>query len=269
MRDYNVANRHERDERLGFEEDKHIYIYEGNRLQSVSMTIADYFSEFDSEYWSERVAKKRSCSQQLILEEWACKGCLSAEVGTYMHSQIERSLLGEAVEHTYPFIYTGTVYQQTEEVDISRELDYFYELIEAYPFAESEVYRTEWRVYDELSGIAGTIDCLLRTQSGQYIMVDWKRSDKIGKPKPNKYIFTPTRRAYGSKGLGLLSHLSDTSFIRYSLQQSFYAYILERHYGIKVSEMYLAVLSPSYDRPYLVRADDYRGEVSMIARSRE
>ena len=101
------------------------------------------------------------------------------------------------------------------------------------------------------SNIAGTVDALFRKPDGDYVMVDWKRSKHLiidGFPK--KYGF--------GRGLSVISHLDNSSYYKYELQQSFYKYILEKDYGIRVSSMILAVLHPDYDRYYSIKLSQYR-----------
>ena len=82
-------------------------------------------------------------------------------------------------------------------------------------------------------------------------MVDWKRSKHLiidGYPK--KY-------GYG-RGFSFLSHLDNSSYYKYELQQSFYRYILEKEYGINIATMLLVVLHPEYQNHYVIKLSEYR-----------
>jgi hypothetical protein len=82
-------------------------------------------------------------------------------------------------------------------------------------------------------------------------MVDWKRSKHLildGFPK--KYGF--------GRGLSVLSHLDNSSYYKYEMQQSFYKYILEKDYKMRISSMILVVLHPDYDTYYPIRLSTYR-----------
>ncbi len=60
-------------------------------------------------------------------------------------------------------------------------------------------------------------------------------------------------------GLGPLAHLPDCNYWHYSLQLNVYRYILERYYGLTISDMYLVILhpdQPSYKRMRLNRMDE-------------
>ena len=106
------------------------------------------------------------------------------------------------------------------------------------------------------SNIAGTVDALFKKPNGEYVIVDWKRSKHLiidGYPK--KYGF--------GRGLSVLAHLDNSSYYKYEVQQSFYKYILEKDYGIKVSSMILVVLYPDYDRYYTIKLSEYRKQEVM------
>ncbi len=104
-------------------------------------------------------------------------------------------------------------------------------------------YRTEWAVYDWEHKIAGTID-FVGYQNGEYIIYDWKRSEKVidnGMPvKINKY---------GEKGNYPLEHLDNTPYYHYALHLSLYKYILEKNYGMKISDLRLGIFHPAYNKP--------------------
>mgnify|MGYP002518283596 CR=1 FL=1 len=89
-------------------------------------------------------------------------------------------------------------------------------------------YRTEWRIYFEEYGVAGTLD-FLEYQNGVFTIYDWKRSEKLVQ---NGTIERESR--WGNKALAPVSHLSDTTYYHYALQVSMYRYILEQKYDIHV-----------------------------------
>lgn len=46
-------------------------------------------------------------------------------------------------------------------------------------------------------------------------------------------------------GLGPLSHFPDCNYWQYTLQLNLYRWIIEKHYGMKITELALIVLHPS------------------------
>lgn len=265
---YNTTNAHSRDRDLIFYEDTHTYIHDGVALTSVSNVIKDFFPDFDAEAMAQRKAVHEGVTPTLLLEQWDAKGAVAREVGTFIHSQIERTFLGLPTEMTYHFVYEGKEIRREEHVSIEREMTYFADLCKHPILLEHPIYRTEWRIYDEDLRIAGTIDCLLRSPEGKFVLMDWKRSEKIGREEYGNFIPMTTNPFPYAIGKGALSHMSDTPFTKYILQQNLYSHILRSRYDIEVEEMYLAVLSPVYSSYHLVKVPRLDAEVEAILSTR-
>jgi len=95
-------------------------------------------------------------------------------------------------------------------------------------------------------------------------MYDWKRSRKIVNPENPPTIIT---KAWGKTGIGGLSHVDDTSYNRYKIQQSLYKYILEKNYNIEINRMFLVVIHPVYDTYYKLSVPEMREEAEYILES--
>ena len=171
---------------------------------------------------------------------WERKGKESRELGTELHKKIEN-------------YYQGI---SSLEDDTFKLFLMFADKVELKP------YRTEWVVYDEKHNIAGTID-FVDCQNGEYIIYDWKRSDKIidnGMPiKISKY---------DEKGNHPLEHLDNTPYYHYALQLSIYKYILENNYNIKISDLRLGVFHPTYNKPYVLRIPYLEKEINDLFKLR-
>ena len=220
---------------LCFDEHSHSYYnpcdMTGNSDRiSVTTLIERFFPHFDEEAYIKKRMEEAGMTEDEVRRELA----EPSERGTDMHKQIENYLKG--------LPYDGS----------SREFQFFLR------FHEEQIVRrgltfdsAEYPIELKGSNIAGTVDALFRKPDGNYVMVDWKRSKHLiidGYPK--KYGF--------GCGLSVLSHLDNSSYYKYELQQSFYKYILEKDYDIRVSSMILAVLYPEYDRYYTVKLSQYR-----------
>lgn len=220
---------------LSFDEQSHTYYSPGDKTGnsdriSVTTLIENFFPHFDEEAYIEKRMEETGMTEDEVRRELA----EPSERGTDMHKQIENYLKG--------LPYDGS----------SKEFQFFLR------FHEDQIVRrgltfdsAEYPIELKGSNIAGTVDALFRKPDGDYVMVDWKRSKHLiidGYPK--KYGF--------GRGLSVLSHLDNSSYYKYELQQSFYKYILEKDYGIRVSSMILAVLYPDYERYYTVKLSEYR-----------
>ena len=233
---FNKRNAHARDKNIILRQSDHIYMVNGIALDSVTTFVNNAFPKFDAEYHAKRKAKQLGISPEEVLEMWEQKGKESRDLGTAMHSKIENYYLGN----------------DSEETDAYKLFKMFASKIELKP------YRTEWAVYDLKHNIAGTID-FVDYQNGEYIIYDWKRSEKIienGMPvKINKY---------GEKGNYPLEHLDNTPYYHYALQLSLYKYILEKNYGMKISDLRLGIFHPTYKKPYVLKMPYLEKEINDI-----
>lgn len=234
--DYNKTNAHKRDFLIHFNEEAHKYSINGKELISVTTLIEDCFPKFDADYWAAKKAAQLGTTAEALKAQWAAKAQLACELGTAMHDKIEKYYMG-----------------------INSESDETFDLF--LQFAKEHTlhpYRTEWRIYFEEYGVAGTLD-FLEYQNGVFTIYDWKRSEKLVQ---NGTIERESR--WGNKALAPVSHLSDTTYYHYALQVSMYRYILEQKYDIHVSQNRLAVFHPNNGRYHLIDIPYLRKEVIAI-----
>ncbi|WP_396596293.1 hypothetical protein [Dokdonia sp. R86516] len=239
---FNHHNTHNRDQRIKFFSDKHIYTIDGVTFPSASTIVGRFFQEFDS--WG--IASRLSPNNPLfgldieeIVRIWNQKGQDAANLGTFLHEQIENFYLKQTYERTEEF------YQ-------------FENFVNDHP--NLEPHRSEWRIFDDNFGVAGTIDLIVKNEQN-FDIYDWKRSKKIinvfdGQPIKNN--------RWGKCGVGKLSHIPDTTYNKYCLQQSLYRFILEENYNINVNNMYLIIVHPEYTNYYKVKVPYLRDEVKKI-----
>lgn len=234
---FNMRNKHWRDDNISFRKADHQYIVDGTPLDSVTTFVKNCFPEFNADFHAKRKAESLGITKEEVLEMWDKKGRESREQGTAMHEKIESYYLGKSVS-----------------ADTTFELfKIFANKITLKP------YRTEWAVYDWEQKIAGTID-FVDYQNGEYIIYDWKRSDKLiaknGLPIKNSQ--------YGEKALPPIENLDDSPYYHYALQLSLYKYILEKNYGITVSKLRLGIFHPSYNKPYVLEMPYLRNEIDTL-----
>ena len=232
-----MRNKHWRDDNISFRKADHQYIVDGTPLDSVTTFVKNCFPEFDSEFHAKRKAEALGITKEAVLEMWEKKGRESREQGTAMHEKIESYYLGKSVS-----------------------TDSTFELFKIFANKITlKPYRTEWAVYDWDQKIAGTID-FVDYQNGEYIIYDWKRSDKLiaknGLPiKGNQY---------GEKALPPIENLDDSPYYHYALQLSLYKYILEKNYGITVNRLRLGIFHPSYNKPYVLEMPYLQNEINAL-----
>lgn len=233
--DYNSKNIHGRDSKIIYN-DSHYYLHD-QILLGITRIISNFFPKFDAEYWAEVKAPLMGKTPQQLLEEWDRKGKESSEAGTKLHQRIDDYYHNKEV--------------QTEDKDYTL----FKQFAAAYKL---NPYRTEWAIYDEDSGIVGVVD-MLDYSNGEYILYDWKRSEKViegGQPI--------TKNKFNEYGLRPIEDVPNTDYWHYALQLSFYRYILEKNYGIKVKESRLVVLHPTLNLPVVLTTPYMIDEVNKI-----
>lgn len=238
---YNEKNKHSRDSLIHFDSESHVYTYQGRVFKSVTTIVENCFEKFDADYRANKKASAMRMTPQEVKELWARKQKNSLELGTQMHEKIERFYLG-----------------------LPNEPDPTYKIFQQFANEhELKPYRTEWAIYDEDSGIAGTLD-FLDYQDGAFTIYDWKRSNKvIVRGKPEKI------NPWGRYALKPIQHIFDTKYWHYVLQVSFYRYILEKNYGISISNLRLAVFHPECYCPYVLDVPYMEKEVINILHKHE
>ncbi|MDD2306063.1 MAG: hypothetical protein PHP53_15285 [Prolixibacteraceae bacterium] len=238
---FNKINAHQRDKRIVFYPDIHLYTVDNAPMPSASSVISRFFPEFDAEYWSYRKAPELGMTPEEVAVMWKSKGEKAALEGTYLHEQIEN-------------YYLGIDYHRTPEFHLFEKFINYHKTIEPY--------RTEWRIFDEDYNIAGTIDLISKNGNGIEIY-DWKRSKKV----INSLTGNPITDNPWQSGVGALTDIPDTSYNRYCLQQSMYRYILERKYDLNISKMYLVVIYPEYETYHKVEVPYWKERVKYILNS--
>lgn len=247
---------HPLDARVVMDPVAHKYFLDGEKTFPISVTgvWASKFEKFDPEAcvnkyfvgWSSspsnkyfqliqylkiRAQKTDDEIKTEIMAFWNDNGNLQSNLGTHMHLQIERALNELPYEDNTPEM---TMYHTFFKVEIGGR--------------GWKPYRTEWSVFDEEAMVAGQIDSVFVDADGGLHMVDWKRcKDKL----------TPAMKSYRNRrGYGLCSHLLDTSYNHYCVQQNLYKYILQKNYGVHLRSMHLAQFHPNFSEYNFVAVDD-------------
>lgn len=234
-KDFNLKNMHGKDANI-YTDNNHFYLG-SQKLIGITRIISNFFPMFDAEYWAGIKAPLMGKTPQQLLEEWDRKGKESSEAGTKLHQRIDDYYHHKEV--------------QTDDKDYAL----FKQFATSYNL---NPYRSEWAIYDEDSGIVGVVD-MLDHSNGEYILYDWKRSEKIvegGQPI--------TKNKFDEYGLKPIENVPNTDYWHYTLQLSFYRYILEKNYGIRVKESRLVVLHPNLNLPVVLTTPYMIDEVNKI-----
>lgn len=239
---FNKINAHPRDNRIKFYPEPHIYTIDNVPASSASTVISKFFPEFDAYGKACGLSPSNPLygnSPEQIVQIWKQKGEEAANLGTYLHEQIEK-------------YYLKQTFKETGEFHLFKQF--------VKDHSHIEPYRSEWRIFDDNHNIAGTIDLIAKNSNG-FDIYDWKRSRKV----IDTYAGCPiTTDSWGNRGVGELYDIHDTSYNRYCLQQSLYRYILEKSYNLNISKMYLIILYPDYDKYYKVEVPYWKDRIEYI-----
>ncbi len=236
------------DNLIAFNEETHKYLHPldqtGNAEYISVTTLIDRFFPFDEQRFMERIAAEEGRNLEEVIAEYTKIRDEAAEKGTLIHNQIEYHLKNIPSELNIP------EFKQFED---------FYE--KEIKKRRLQFYDAEKKMRSDKYGVAGTIDCLFKKpDKEEYVMVDWKRSKKLivdGQPKK-----------YGhGMALSELSHIDNSSYYKYSLQQNIYKIILEEEFGLKLSSMKLVVLYAKYPKYYVINVPNLEKEALVILNS--
>jgi len=263
-----VLNKHPRDDRIQFEEESHTYTIDGTREGWTSCTgfLHHFFEPFDPDAVIKKMMASRKWSQSKyygmtadeIKAQWAAKGKAASEAGTRMHLDIEHFY--NAMPHCNAWTLesglaglANDAWVPTDGAEWRYFLDFQRRHVEPRGFVP---FRTEWLVFAEEFKIAGSIDMVYMKPDGTLAIYDWKRTEEL-----------KTENSFQS-GLDPVSHLPDTNYWHYSLQLNVYRAILQRYYGVRVTELALVVLHPDNSGYKVARLNMMDDEVAALFETR-
>lgn len=247
-----TINEHEHDKRITFDEVPHEYFFDGKKVStSVTGLVETYFEKFNPD---EAITKmKRSgrwprpeymmkngvvWTDAQIKAYWDGVGLFARNRGTWMHYNIER--------------YLNNMVPSED----CQEMGMFYKFYDEMITSEKVIpWRTEWRICAPEHDLAGSVDFVGKLSDGSFAIMDWKRSKNLANSLGN---------SFGRRGKGPIQHVEDTDASKYFLQLNIYRYILQKHYGIKVTKMLLASFHPAENSYFQIQAPIWDNEVSAV-----
>ena len=223
---------------IDLDQKNHRYILAENPefdFQSVTEFIHHFFEKSDKIGVAQKLIntnpKYSGKTIEQVIKDWS-KG---AERGTIVHNELEMFIKkNQAPEHKMSIMGANWIKEKQKN--------------------PHNTFYSEVIVFSKELGIAGTIDVLVyNSEQDMYHLVDWKTNKRIDKNSFRK-----------KKGiLESSKHLDDCNFNHYSLQLTFYRYILERYYGLEIGSQTLFHLK---EDNYEIFNVDYKSEdlISML-----
>ena len=165
-----------------------------------------------------------SLSDQEIVEKWRLNKEEAARRGTWMHWTFEAHLNRVPVPHD------------------AAEFQLFSQFLGA--LRGLAAFRTEWAIFAEHEGLAGSIDFVARDSAGSVYIYDWKRAKNLRSKFANPWENMKFP----------LGRLPDCQGNHYRVQLNIYKWMLERYYGARVAAMFVVCLHPDNgDQPFVDR----------------
>ena len=210
------------DKKVSFDDKNHTYTRNNKKLLSVTTFINKFKNEFDSEYWSKKIAFRDNKTKEEVLKEWSYKAKKSCEIGTAIHKIFE-----DFVDNKYNTI-NGNLSFDFAELDSDYLIDFIPKSKIAIQFIQDffiskrliPVY-SEYIVYNDF--LAGQVDLICKDKDENYFILDFKTNDKIEVNNYGKYLKDK------------LKDIPDSTFYHYSLQLSIYKKMLNQ----KVKSIFL------------------------------
>ena len=185
------------------------------QFKSVTEAVSKYFEPFDAHAIAENLVatypKYIGMEVSELIKDWDA----ARDFGTKVHKEIEL------------FIKDSVLPKEVQSFDAI-------EWLKKYQMKSEITIHTELRIYSKELNLAGSIDILAHdTQTNKYEIIDWKTSKSIDKTSFDNKMGTHQ----------ITSHLMDCKFVHYSMQLSFYRYLLEEYYGLKINNQLIAHLN--------------------------
>jgi hypothetical protein len=243
---------------ITFVESVHKYYINNEPSAPVSVTgfISKFKPKFDEDKWARIKAKKLGISIDEMKFIWSEKNLFSTTLGTCFHKMVES-------------IYTGVKWDVNRQELQTSLGDSLYEdlktllpvFIEQFKVFYRDTKKTFTVVKNELvigdlnnTRICGTMDMLVyNNHSKQYEIYDFKTNKDITYNSVYKERYnTP------------LDTLEVCEFNTYSLQLSFYRYIIEKYTSLKIGALYIVWFDRAKNIPEVIKVKDYTGYIKML-----
>lgn len=177
-----IKNTHPNDSNLSFDSVEHKYFYKSKPLDiSITGLVNKYFPEFRADdvipkmmsgpNWPRKEYQYKDGTPYTAEEikfKWDQIGLYSRNRGTWMHYNIESFLNG------LPYDTEGP------------EMQFFLKFYDDY-FKDIKPFRTEWTIAAPDRSIGGTVDFVGQLESGNYCIMDWKRSKGLAEGLTNNF----------------------------------------------------------------------------------
>lgn len=226
-----------------FNEEAHLYHYDGLLCTSVTSVIGRYKEPFDTLKIATAYAVKRGLSVFDVIADWDEKKNDACDKGTHVHKYAELKFACKRYE--------------VDSETMSEVLHKCFKIIDAF-YNDSKgkliPIRSELVVGDKKRRLCGMIDQLFYNVKAQEFQI-WDY-------KTNKAI--TTKNDYKKRMRNELWHLDDCEFNTYSLQLGLYKKIIEENTNIKIGSSYICWVNEVNDTYKPIKVANMDSEINKI-----
>lgn len=234
---------------IKFSSENHLYVDENrNTYTSGTTFISKFFPSFDKLKIAGRCSKRdnpKYAGREVddILDEWEAEGERGRSEGTNIHEYAEKLFTGEPLPAPISE-RCGRIFKHVDQA--------VFELKQCFQFVGAEVI-----VFDPETLKSGTIDLLMyHPGQNEIIILDWKQNKEI--TVQNKF----------QRGLKPIDHLEDTDVNHYSLQLSYYEWLIRKgNYFPGVTKFNRALVHLKEDGFNMIRLEDYSYEINEMLKA--
>jgi len=228
---------------ISFNEEAHLYHYDGELCTSVTSVISRYKEIFDTQKIATAYAVKRGLSVFDVIADWEEKKIASCDKGTHVHKYAELKFACKKYE--------------VDSTEMSEILHKCFKIIDSF-YNDSKgkliPVRAEMIVGDKARRLCGMIDKLFYNVRADELQIwDYKTNKEI-----------KMYNQYKNKMINGLEHLHECEFNTYSLQLGLYKKIIEQNTNLKLGNSYICWVNENNDTYKPIKTADMTSEINQI-----
>ncbi len=236
--------------KIKFIVEDHSYLINDVKATSVTSILKQLIKPFDTDYWADIKAKEMDISLDELKSKWEFSAKLAKVKGTVTHQILESKLLKTEFNYPEDLILSHFGYDPVQDLiqTMMPQIDKFIQDIDGRMHAVA----SELIIGDSDYMVGGTVDQIFYNNKSQKLEIwDWKT---------NKQIKTTSRYYH----LPPIPHIADTELDHYSLQLSFYKFILEKNTNLEFGDSYLVWFNENNTNYQIFRTKNYQKEIEKI-----
>lgn len=228
---------------ISFNEEAHLYHYNGQLCTSVTGVIGRYKEPFDTQKIATAYAVKRGLSVFDVIADWDEKKIAACDKGSHVHKYAE---LKFACKH-----------YKVDSTEMSETLHKCFKIIDSF-YNDSKgkliPIRSELVIGDKKRRLCGMIDQLFyNVKAKEFQIWDYKTNKAI-----------TMKNDYKKRMINELWHLDECEFNTYSLQLGLYKKIIEENTNIKIGSSYICWVNEVNDTYKPIKVASMDNEINQI-----